>query len=236
MEETDRSPQEELSYIRRILEKTADDMKAAAPWFARFGVVWLVYGLLTAAERLCAPHLPTPAALGAVSAAFAVLSWVFYAALAVGYLVIRRKQACSGSGSLTVKLIDTWGVCILLFVALSVCLGVVIPAVQARLLPLDRSYALLLACGAAQGWLFFLLPAAPLLITAVFLEERRLLWLGVVIAVIAAALLTCNTLLLFAGGQSVDGAWLWLSTAAACLLDIAPGGMLLLFARALKRG
>ena len=52
MDEQPRDPWEEISYIKSILEKTADGMKAVAPWVIRFGILWMVYGTLETIMRL----------------------------------------------------------------------------------------------------------------------------------------------------------------------------------------
>ena len=89
-----------------------------------------------------------------------------------------------------------------------------------------------------RSCLIFLLPLLPLLITAVFLEDRRILWAGVVLSLLAAAILGSHIVLLWGSGLSeleVSPALVSGWNAAACVLDIIPGVLLLLFGRSLKR-
>ena len=235
MQEHTRDPKEDISYIRSILEKTTAGMKTVAPWFIRFGVLWLVYGLLCAVLRL-SQGLVSPAAQIRMANAGAILSWVFYIALAVGFFAARRRLAARGLDTLALKLLDMWGVCILLFLVLCVGLSV-IPTLSVRLLGLgiEQTGAMNVAGAMVRSHLFFLLPIAPLLMTALFLENRRMLFMGAALAVLGALFCGCNMLLMYAGGVAVSRGWVLGSTLAACLLDIVPGVMLLLFGRQLKR-
>lgn len=237
MEEHIRDPKEDISYIRSILEKTADDMKSVAPWFTRLGAVWLVYGLLCAA-LLVTQNLVVPTAQVLLANAGAVLSWLFYIVLAVGFFTARKKQ--NGLTTLSLKLVDMWGVCILAFLFLCAVL-VVVPvfAIRGMSMSQEAVNSIGYTLSICRSFLIFLLPLLPLLITAVFLENRRMLWMGIVLAVLAAAFLGSHIVLLWGSGLSgleVSTAWIAGWNLAACLLDILPGVMLLLFARDLKRG
>lgn len=235
MEENVRDPREDISYIRAILEKTADGMKGAASWFVRLGIIWLVYGILCAAQRLAslAVSLTTTAAIGMV---VSVVGWLFYIVLAVGFIAVRRQLARQGGGMLAGKLVDIWGVCIWVFLVLTVCL-ILIRAAAVRLMAFSPASADRLARYSAvcQSFLIFVLPLVPILITAVFLENRRLLWAGSAVSVLAAVVLSCHTLLIGSEDLSVRPVWIILLTAAVCVLDAAPGVFLLVFGRELKR-
>ena len=240
MDEQLRDPREEISYIKSILEKTADGMKAVAPWFIRFGIIWLVYGILQAAQRLLTPSLPF-AAVQKLSLVLSLIGWVFYIALAAGYIVGRRKLAEQGCNTLGLKLMDIWGLCILLFLFLTVILTVVLTGMAARFFSFsaeltNRFQTTLSVC---HSFLIFVLPLLPLLITAIFLDNRRMLWTGIVLTVLAAVILSIHVFLVVGSGQadiSVSTAMMNAYTVVVCLLDIAPGLMLLYFGQALKRG
>lgn len=237
MEEHIRDPKEDISYIKSILERAADDMKSVAPWFTRLGAVWLVYGLLCAA-LLVTQNLVAPTAQVLLANAGAVLSWLFYIVLAAGFFAARKKQ--NGLNTLALKLVDMWGVCILVFLFLCVVL-VVVPVFAIRGLSMTQEAmnSIGYTLSVCRSFLIFLLPLLPLLITAVFLENRRMLWLGIVLAVLAAAFLGSHIVLLWGSGLSgleVPTAWIAGWNLAACLLDILPGVMLLLFGRSLSRG
>ena len=236
MNEDIRDPREDISYIKNILARTADGMKSVAPWFTGFGVLWLVYGLLTVLQCVFLWNLSDPRIMFLAQVG-TVLGWLFYIALAVGFFIARRRQAAQGLDTLALKLLDMWGVFIILFLVL--CVGLAIaPTIAVRVLELsmDTISAMSVACAIARSHLFFLLPVAPLLMTALFLENRRMLWMGGVLAVLGLLVVGCNMLLMYAGSLAIGQGLALGSTVAACLLDLAPGVMLLLFARSLKRG
>ena len=239
MEEHIRDPKEDISYIRSILEKAADGMKTAAPWFARFGAVWLVYGLLCAALRVSQAFV-SPAAQAPLANVGAVLGWIFYFVLAAGFFTFRRKQKQDGLNTLAMKLVDMWGVCILVFLFLCVAIVIISGfAIGGLALSREAMNSVGYTLSVCRGFLIFLLPLLPLLITALFLGDRQMLWAGIVLTVLAAAILGSHIILLWGSGLSgleVSSAWVTGWNAAGCLLDIVPGCMLLLFARNLKRG
>ena len=233
MNEEIRDPREDISYIKNILARTADGMKSVAPWFTRLGVVWLLYGLWSVLYRLVLVYT----ASGPYHNVNAAVSWVFYLVLAAGFFLARRHQTRRGINTLALKLVDVWGACILLFLALSVGFEVAVPFAAARILlfSVESTNQLSMACSIGESCLLFVLPLLPLIITAIFLENRRMLWAGIVLTALAALIVGSHILLIWASESILPAAisgW----KAAACLLDIIPGVMLLLFARDLKRG
>ena len=235
MDESKRDPREDISLIRQILERATDGMKSVAPWFRGFGLLWLLYGAFSAALRLLLPRL-SPAAAGRLSTANALVGWLFFTALALGFFACRRQQRRLGLETLARKLVDLWGVCIVSFLVLMLLTSALIPFLAARgpAFSAQSAQALNLALALCRGFLFFLL-AAPLLITAVVLENRRMLWAGIGISALAALVLSCHALMLYADGAAMGAGWALFWNAATCLLDLAPGVMLLIFARQLKR-
>nr|MBQ4453214.1 hypothetical protein [Clostridia bacterium] len=240
MDEQLRDPREELSYIRSILEKTADGLKAAAPWFIRFGILWLVYGILHTAQRILSPALSL-SVVQAIAHVFSIISWLFYISLAVGFFTERRRLTEQGCNALCLKLIDIWGLCILAFLFLTVVLTVILSVLAARFFSFsdeltNRFYTTLTIC---RTFLIFILPLLPLLITAIILDNRRMLWTGIVLSAMAAVILSIHVFLVLGSGFTeipVTNAMVTAYTFVICLLDIAPGLMLLYFGYALKRG
>lgn len=238
MEEDIRSAREDISLIKRMLEKTTAGMKTAAPYFIVFGGIWLLYGLLSAVLRI-SQGLVAPAAVPVLANIGAVLGWVFYIVLAAGFFRTRRKLKQNGLNTPAQKLVDMWGACILVFLFLSVSLVIIsILAVRGLALTQEASTSIQYTLSVCRSFLIFLLPLLPLLITACFLENRRMLWAGIALTLLAAAILGSHIVLLWGGGTSgleVSAAWVSGWNAATCLLDILPGVMLLLFGRQLKR-
>ncbi len=238
MDEKNRDPREDISYIKRILEKTTADMKTVAPWFAGFGIVWLVYGLLCAGLRIF-QNLAAPAAQVPLANAGAILGWVFYIVLAAGFFLVRRQQKQRGLDTLARKLIDMWGVCILLFLTLTVGFEIAVPfaAVHVFAFSAEAASWLSMACSDCESCLVFLMPLLPLLITAIFLENRRMLWAGIVLAALAALIDGAHILFYWTSAAVFPALRTWIEgwKVAACLLDLLPGVMLLLFGRSLKR-
>ena len=235
MDEQHRDPWEEISYIKSILEKTADGMKAVAPWFIRFGILWMVYGTLETIMRLLSVSASV-STIQAVIRVLGVIGWVFYISLAVSFFMGRRNLSKKGGNTLGLKLMDIWGLCILLFLFLTIVLTVINFLAAHAFIIYDRLFAVL---PVVKSFLIFVLPLLPLLITAVFLDNLRMLWAGIVLCVLSTAILSTQIFLVTGFGIAKilsSNAMFTAYTFVVCLLDIAPGLMLLYFGQALKRG
>lgn len=234
MDESKRDPREDIILIRQMLERAIDGMKTIAPWFTGFGLLWLIYGVFSSLQRLVINRVPLSVMNRLVSAG-AVAGILFYFVLAVGFLVCRKKLVHLGSDSLARKLVDIWGVCIFMFLILTILLNSVIQFLSMQLgLSWEVAASLNKACSLCRGFLFFLLPVIPLLITAEFLDNRRMLLAGIVLAVLTGMVMCCHALMLFGEGLAIREGWAYFWFGAACLLDLVPGAMLLFFGRQLK--
>ena len=234
MDEYKRDPREDISLIRQMLERAMDGMKIIAPWFTGLGIAWLIYGAFSAFQRIAMLHVSLSAA-GRLSAAGSVIGTLACVLLAAGFLICRCRLGRLGLDSLARKLVDTWGVCIFLFLILTILLNPVISMISVRLgSSAEAATALYKACAVCRSFLYFLFPVAPLLITAAFLDSRRMLFAGIGLAIITALVMCCNAILLFVDNLTMEIGWGYLLSAAACLLDLAPGVMLLVFGRQLK--
>ena len=239
MEVNRRDPREDIFLIRQVLERAADGMRALAPWFIGLGLVWLAYGAFTSVIRVIQPRVSVSAA-GKLAVAGTLAGWGFYLVLAGGFLVCRSRHIRQGLDTLAKKLVDMWGICSVIFLALVLLLSVILPSLAVWLLSLSAEAAqpLIRALALCRGFLFYLMPVAPLLTTAAFLDDKRMLRLGILLAILAGAVLSCHAIMLFgdfregiAVGPGVEWAW----NGAACLLDLAPAIMLLAFGLQLKR-
>lgn len=239
MDEQLRDPREEISYIKSILEKTADGMKTVAPWFIRFGILWMVYGTLETIMRLLSVSASV-STIQAVSRVLGVIGWVFYISLAVSFFMGRRNLSEKGGNTLGLKLMDIWGLCILLFLFLTVVLTVILSLLATHAFSFSAEFMNRFgtALTISHNFLIFVLPLLPLLITAVFLDNRRMLWAGIVLGVLATVILSTHIFFVAGTGITeipVSNATVTVYTFVICLLDIAPGLMLLYFGQALKR-
>ena len=234
MEEVKRDPREDISLIRQMLERTMGGMKAIVPWFTGFGILWLLYGGLSALQRLAllGVSLSVAQQLSRIGGAIGLL---FCFALAAGFLACRSILGQLGLDLLTRKLVDVWGVCIFLFLALTMLLSPVISFLSIRLgYSAETAASLFRACALCRSFLFLLLPVVPLLITADFLDDGKMFFIGILLAVLAVAVLCAHALMLFGDGISIGQAWQYFWLGATCLLDLFPGIMLLGWGRQLK--
>jgi hypothetical protein len=235
MEEYKRDPKEDISLIRQMLEQTMDGMKAVEPWFTGFGIVWLIFKGFSALQRLAAFRASVNTA-GRLSYIGNAAGMLFCFILAAGFIACRSRMGKLGMNSLSRKLVDIWGICIFLYLVMTMVLSPVIPVIAIRL-GYDAAAAsyLFRACSLGGSFLYLLMPLIPLLITADFLNDGRMIFIGITLVVLAAAVLCGNAILLFGDGILTGAAgkyYFW--SGAACLLELAPGIMLLLFGRQLK--
>ncbi|MBR2677041.1 MAG: hypothetical protein IKE28_09045 [Solobacterium sp.] len=233
MDELNRDPREDISLIKEMLEKAMDDMKPIVPWFTGFGIVWLIYGGFSALQRVLIPNVPLSVAM-ILSRAGSIAGVLFCLITAVGYVACRRSSACRNLDSLAGKLLDLWGVCIFLYLLLTLLVNPVMQIAAAHSVSQQAAQGLYKACALCRSFLFFLFPAAPLLITARFLGSRKMFLAGILLAVLAAIVICSHGLLLFDDTGTMGEGLLYLWCAAACILDLSPGIMLLRFAHQLK--
>ena len=234
MEDSSRDIREDISLIRQILERCLDGMKVMKPWFTGLGMVWLIYGGFSAVQRLANLRVSVSVAQQ-LSRIGTVVGMLFCCVLAAGFIACRVRMKQSGLDANSMKLVNLWGICIFLFLAVTVLLDPVIRIVCVRLgCSAEAAASLYNACALGRSILFLMMPAAPLLITADFLEHRGMLMAGIILAVLAAFEIIGNALMLFYDGAAVSAVWKYLWFLTACLLDLVPGMMLLGFGWKLK--
>ncbi len=235
MDENMRDPKEDISMIREILEKTEDNLRTIRPWFTGLGLLWLIYGVFSVVYRYILNSIPLIYA-STFSIAYSIVSWIFYLAIFAGFCYFHKKQVSRGMEKLTVKIIDIWGVCIITFLILIILLSFVIPffAIRQTESSFTEATPLLIACSFCRSFLFFILPALPLLITALFLENRSLFAAGVILSCISAFVLCIHALMMYNSNVHFTDASGIIWFICISILDLSPGVMLLMFSQQLK--
>ncbi len=229
MNKSIRDPMEDISLIREILEKTTEGMKNIAPWIMGMGLLWLGYGLFSVICRLIMPSQTMAAVQTAVG-------WLFHLALAVGFVLCQVRQVKSHPHSIARKMIDLWGICIVLFLVLTFLFSCILPFFGRTMGMSSSVYnEFLITCGTIRSFLFFLLPVLPLFITSVLLEKRGTVLACLVLTLIAAAVLSFHVLMIFSRDLAVSGTWIVFWNGMTCLLDLVPGAMLLILGHQVKR-
>ncbi len=197
MEDSSRDVREDISLIRQILERCLDGMKVMKPWFNGLGMVWLIYGGFSAVQRLADLRVSASVAQQ-LSRIGTVVGLLFCFVLAAGFTACRIRMKQSGLDAQSMKLVNLWGICIFLFLAVTVLLNPVIRIICVRLgCSQEAAASLYKACDLCRSILFLLMPAAPLLITADFLDHRGMMITGIILAVLSVFEICGNAVMLF---------------------------------------
>lgn len=242
---------EDIACIRDILARTATDFKGLASFFVTMGLIWgvdAILGIGLSVWSIAATMGYVGGTLTGIDRSMFVINalgqykeYAFLAAVIVIYILCRRKGMTLDAVSQ--KLMYFWGLCLFLFVGASVIVRVV-PALQVQMLRkgmLDERMAdegtILYGSVFVERCLHLVFPVLPILLTAVFLENRTMKWLG-----LAAAVLVL--LWIFVPGTSVSleasipaellGEMIW-KRGLGTLIQIIPAAALLAFGLNLKK-
>lgn len=240
---------EDIACIRDILARTAVDFKGLASFFVTMGLIWGVYALLntglnvwstlSAVRYTAGADVNIDGRMLAVSSLSQWLEILFLAALLAVYFLCRRK----GPDGLSRKLLLIWGLSLFLYIGGNLAVRV-IPALQVQMLwqgLLDERMAdqktILYSSMYVDRCLKLVFPVLPILITAMFLDNRRLKAVGVVAAVLVL-------LWMFVPGTAVSleasipaellGEMIW-KRGLGTLIQIIPAAALLAFGLNLKK-
>lgn len=252
MDESKRDPREDISLIRQIMERAMDGMKTIAPWFRALGLVWMIYSL----AHVTILFLPTVLVLDSEASETLrlvkrIVQWVYFACILVLFGLCRRRLAPLGKEAPARKLLDMWGVCMFLYLGTTVVVFSLVTAFTHHCLNLTvyaerRISQTMSLCTTA---LYLLFPVAPLLMTAVFQRSRKMLLMGLVLALVVALVFAvdcvgqievfqdklevCSCRL---GAEELGEKPLSVGVMGLCILvSFAPGVMLLIFGRLAKK-
>lgn len=174
------SAREDLSIIKTVLEQTMTGLRELAGFFTAYGWIWLGYGLAITVENAVMSALyvtGTPEyRLGYYSTLLSGPLLLFlFGGMGLTFIRWRRRARREGLNALARKLLDVWGVCLAVFVCVSLGSDVV-GALRGYYIKLPGTMAP--ASMYVSAVLRFLFPVLPLLLTAVFAENKGMLILG----------------------------------------------------------
>ena len=180
MDERLSSAREDLSLIRSMLAQTMTGLRGLAGFFTTYGWIWLGYALAITAENAVTEALyvtGTPEyRLGYYTQLLrGPLLLALYGEMGLTFFRWRSRARREGLNALARKLLDVWGVCLGVFVCVSLFSDVVV-AMMNYVFVTDTSVI-------SGGYyvsrvLWCLFPTLPLLLTAAFAENKGMLTLG----------------------------------------------------------
>ncbi len=237
MDESTRDAREDVALIRQMLDNALLGLRPIGKWMFWFGAVWLFFGLCSAVQRLGILFASSSVeAAGSWSRLRTWMNLVFNIVLIAGVILSRKKISNLGEDSLARKLVDLWAVSICLYVFLNLLVIPIteITAVRMAAASAKDASGLYKACAAAGSVTVFLVPILPLLITANFLNSRKMFIAGILLALLAGLVLGIHMILPFIDNPAI-GTELWITWfAGSLILDIAPGVMTMIFGKILS--
>ena len=252
MDESKRDPREDISLIRQIMERAMDGMKIIAPWFRALGLVWMIYSL----AHVTILFLPSVLVLDSEASETLrlvkrIVQWVYFACILVLFGLCRRRLAPLGKDAPARKLLDMWGVCMFLYLGITVGVFNLVTAFIHHCLNLTvyaerRISQTMSLCTTA---LYLLFPVAPLLMTAVLQRSRKMLLMGLVLALVVALVFAVDCVgqidvfqdtfepsTIRSATEGLEkGPFMMGMMCLYCLYNFVPGVMLLVFGRLAKR-
>lgn len=198
MDNTRQKALEDIAWIREILARTAADFKGLASFFVAMGLIWCVYAILgigLSAWNIIATMRYVGGALVSIDKTMFIADAVeqckevlFFVALIVTYILCWRKGM--KLDVISRKLMCFWGLCLFLFIGANGIVRVV-PALQVQMLRKGMSDALMADSGTilygvmyVERCLQLVFPILPILLTAVFMENRAMKVTGLAAAVL----------------------------------------------------
>ncbi len=235
MDERLSSAREDLSLIRSMLAQTMTGLRELAGFFTAYGWIWLGYGVAVTAVNAVTAVLyvmGTPEyRLGYhISLLKGPLLLCLYGGLGVTFFRWRGRARREGLNALARKLLDVWGVCLGVFVCVSLFSDVVV-AMMNYVFVTDSSVISGSVYVSRVLWCLF--PALPLLLTAAFAENRGMLILGLAAFAFGLARMAMPFQWLSIGIERL-GQLLW-AVPVWLILQGFPGLLLLAFGYLLKK-
>ncbi len=235
MDERLSSAREDLSLIRAMLAQTMTGLRELAGFFTAYGWIWLGYGLAVTVENAVTSALylvGTPEyRLGYyITLLRGPLLLCLYGGMGLTFFRWRRRAKREGLNALARKLLDVWGVCLGMFV----CVSLFSDGVVAMM-----NYVFVTDTSVISGGLYVsrvlwcLFPTLPLLLTAAFAEDRRMLVLGLAAFIFGLARMAMPFNWLSIGIERM-GQLAW-AVPAWLVLQGFPGPLLLAFGYLLKK-
>lgn len=228
------SAREDISLIRSILAQTMTGLRELAGFFTTYGLIWLGYAVAvtamnTATSALYINGTPEFSLAHSILILREPLRLAKYALLGVTFFRWRGRARREGLNAVARKLLDVWGVCLGVFVCLSLCSNAV-AALREYVFRLPGTVIPVSVYVSQVLWCLF--PVLPLLLTAVFSENRGMLVLG--LAAFAFGLLKMAIFQWLSIGIERLSQLVW-AVPAWLVLQGFPGVILLIFGHLLKK-
>lgn len=231
---------ESVSVIRDILDRAMVSYKKLGPSFLGLGVSWAAFAviktILSSFELRFALNSGGMEVSTAFPLAFIALELLLCGALLATYLSWGRTKAAEDLNPMAGKLIDIWRVFAIAFVASKLLLLLAYPAAAYLFSSVSGD---ILSPGAAYGGLYasrllsVIFPALPLIISARFIENRKMAHMGRVIFALSALWLV---LLMVVIDASTATFWSYfLRLAFGLLAEATPAAALLALGAAMKK-
>ena len=235
MDERLSSAREDLSLIRSMLAQTMTGLRGLAGFFTTYGWIWLGYAFAVTAENAVTSALYVTGTseyrLGYYTQLLrGPLLLALYGGMGLTFFRWRRRAKREGLNALARKLLDVWGVCLGVFVCVSLFSDVVVAMMN---------YVFVADTSVISGGLYVsrvlwcLFPTLPLLLTAAFAENKGMLILGLAAFAFGLARMAMPFQWLSIGVTQL-GQLIW-AVPAWLVLQGFPGLLLLAFGHLLKK-
>ncbi len=235
MDERLSSAREDISLIRSMLEQTMTGLRELAGFFTTYGWIWFGYAAAITAENAVTSALyitGTPEyRLGHyILLLRGPLLLCLYGGMGLTFFRWRRRVKREGLNALARKLLDVWGVCLGVFVCVSLFSDGVVALMN---------YVFVTDSSVISGGLYVsrvlwcLFPVLPLLLTAAFAENRGMLILGLAAFAFGLARMAMPFQWLSIGVEQMSQ--LTWAIPAWLVLQGFPGLLLLAFGHLLKK-
>lgn len=245
-ENNKRSAIEDLRVIRGVLDQTTSSLRGLAPLFWRLGLVWLVCALVLlyieggAVLGFLFPKIHDVFELfGAASMPVCTGVRIFLGAFLVVQCILWQRKKTSGELSEQGRrLLGLWQTLLVLYLCLYAVAAVGTRIAEPDVMTTTEAWDAWQTCSLLKMLPPVLFPALPPLLTGVYLEDRPLQLLGLVVLTLylAAVVISMVSIVMVAqSGTNAPDYLIILSIVFALVRFVLPPASLLMTARRIKK-